>query len=66
VPLRRWLHVVHLRPLAKLLKGRNEVQLKALLGDCTNDTIPFTALFFSKVKPRKFTQRPRLPEGDGA
>jgi hypothetical protein len=36
--------------LAKLLKGKNEVQLKVLYEDCLADHIPFTALFFSKIK----------------
>lgn len=43
--------------LAKLLKGYNEVQLQTLLVDCTCDHIPFTALFFTKVKPRKDVKR---------
>src|SRR5687767_14136360 len=49
--------------LAKLLKGYNEVQLQTLLVECTTPQIPFTALFFSKVK--KSTQKPRPPEPDG-
>lgn len=36
--------------VAKMVKGFDEVQLKRLYDDCICPTIPFSALFFSKLK----------------
>lgn len=44
--------------LAKLVEGWNEVQLKCLYDDCSGEHVrSFSALFWSKVQPKKNGQR---------